>query len=130
MTEYSLPIVPRFAEVDQQYIRVFTVVSDVHLPIGLQVGAMGEITPVIGDVTDAFTNLTVKNSEAVTETPDQLAMLFPTLLNLILPQLSSGLPAISLPTIGNLQLANGQNSANMWNTIGSSFGNVLGGIKF
>ena len=28
-----------FASVDDQYIRVFTVVSDVHLPIGLQVDA-------------------------------------------------------------------------------------------
>lgn len=93
-----------FAEVDQQYIRVFTVVADVHLPIGMQVGAMGKLTPVIGNPMDAFTNLSVKNSEAVTETPDQLAMLFPTLLNLVLPQLSSGLPAISVPSIGGLNL--------------------------
>jgi MYXO-CTERM domain-containing protein len=94
-----------FAMVDQQYIRVFTVVSDVHLPVGLQVGAMGELTPVLGNVDDAFTNLSVKNSEAVTETPDSLAMLFPNLLSLVLPQLSSGLPAISVPSIGGLNLA-------------------------
>jgi hypothetical protein len=93
-----------FAQVDQQWIRVFTVVSDVHLPVGLQVGAMGEITPVLGNVMDAFTNLSVKNSEAVTETPDQLAMLFPNLLGLVLPQLSNGLPAINLPQIGGLNL--------------------------
>ena len=94
-----------FAMVDQQYIRVFTVVSDVHLPIGLQVGAMGELTPVLGNTDDAFTNLSVKNSEAVTETPEQLAMLFPNLLSLVLPQLSSGLPAISVPSLGGLNLA-------------------------
>jgi MYXO-CTERM domain-containing protein len=94
-----------FAEVDQQWIRVFTVVSDVHLPLGLQVGAMGTITPVLGDTMDAFTNLSVKNSEAVTETPDQLAMLFPNLLSIVLPQLSSGLPAINLPAIGGLNLS-------------------------
>ncbi len=94
-----------FAEVDQQWIRVFTVVTDIHLPVGLQVGAMGEITPVVGNPMDAFTNISVKNTEAVTETPDQLAMLFPTLLGLVLPQLSSGLPAINLPKIGNLTLS-------------------------
>ncbi|HSN28962.1 MAG TPA: hypothetical protein VLT45_21895 [Kofleriaceae bacterium] len=94
-----------FAEVDQQWIRVFTVVTDIHLPVGLQVGAMGEITPVVGNPMDAFTNISVKNTDAVTETPDQLAMLFPTLLGLVLPQLSSGLPAIKLPTLGGLKLA-------------------------
>ena len=46
-----------FAMVDEQYVRVFTVVSDVHLPIGLQATAMGEITPVLGNPDDAFTNL-------------------------------------------------------------------------
>ena len=86
-----------FASVDDQYIRVFTVVADVHLPIGLQTTGMGQLTPVIGDATHAFTNVSVKNSEAVTERPAELAALFPTLLGLVLPQLSSGLGSISLP---------------------------------
>lgn len=94
-----------FAQVNDQYIRVFTVVSDVHLPVGLDVGANGTLTPVLGDVADAFTNLTVKNSDAVTETPADLAALFPTLLNLVLPQLSGGLSPISLPKLGGLELS-------------------------
>ncbi len=93
-----------FAEVDDQYIRVFTVVADVDLPVGLQVSGMGQLVPVLGDVSHAFTNLTVKNSDAVTETPAQLAAAFPSILNLVLPQLSSGLPAVSLPAIGPLKL--------------------------
>ena len=93
-----------FAEVDQQWIRAFTVVSDVHLPVGLETGAPGKLTPVIGNPSDAFTNISVKNSDAVTETPDQLAGLFPSLLGLVLPQLSSGLSPISLPAIGGLNL--------------------------
>lgn len=94
-----------FASVDDQYIRVFTVVADVHLPIGLQVMGMGKLTPVLGSISDAFTNVTVKHTEAVTETPAQLAALFPTLLNLVLPQLSGGLSPISLPSIGGLDLS-------------------------
>ncbi len=94
-----------FAAVDEQYIRVFTVVADVDLPIGLQVSGMGQLVPVLGDVSHAFTNLTVKNSDAVTETPAQLAAAFPSILNLVLPQLSSGLPAVSLPAIGPLKLS-------------------------
>jgi len=94
-----------FASIDDQYIRVFTVVSDVHLPIGLQVTGMGQLQPVLGDVADAFTNVSVKNSEAITETPAELANLFPNLLGLVLPQLSGGLSPISLPAIGGLELS-------------------------
>jgi len=94
-----------FAEVDNQYIRVFTVVADVHLPVGLDVGAAGTLTPVLGDVSNAFTNVSVKNADAVTEAPADLAALFPTLLNLVLPQLSGGLSPISLPALGGLSLS-------------------------
>lgn len=93
-----------FASIDDQYNRVFTVVTDVHLPIGLQTTGMGQITPVIGNPMDAFTNVSVKNSEAITESPAEIAGLFPTLLGLVLPQLSNGLGAISLPALGGLAL--------------------------
>ena len=94
-----------FAAVDDQYIRVFTVVADVDLPVGLQVSGMGQLVPVLGDVSQAFKNLSVKNSDAVTETPAALAAAFPSILNLVLPQLSAGLPAVSLPALGPLKLA-------------------------
>jgi hypothetical protein len=93
-----------FAEVDYQYIRVFTVVSDVDLPVGIDITS-GALEPVLGDTTNAFTNISVKNSQAVTETPASLASLFPTLLGLVLPQLSSALPKINLPSIEGLDLA-------------------------
>lgn len=94
-----------FVSIDDQYVRVFTLVSDVHLPIGLQATAMGELAPVIGAVEDAFTNVSVKNSEAVRETPEALANTFPQILGLVLPQLSGGLGAIALPELGGLQLS-------------------------
>jgi MYXO-CTERM domain-containing protein len=94
-----------FASVNDQYVRVFTIVSDVRLPVGLQVTGMGELQPVFGNIDDAFTNLSVKNSDAVTETPAELAQLFPNVLGLVLPQLSGGLSPIALPEIGGLKLA-------------------------
>jgi hypothetical protein len=94
-----------FASIDDQYNRVFTVVTDVHLPIGLQTTAMGELTPVIGSPMDAFTNVSVKNSDAITESPAEIAGLFPTLLALVLPQLSGGLGSIALPQLGGLALS-------------------------
>jgi hypothetical protein len=93
-----------FAEVDLQYIRVFTVVADVDLPIGMQINA-GSLEPVLGDTTNAFTNISVKNSQAVTESPATLASLFPTLLGLVLPQLASALPTVNLPSIEGLGLS-------------------------
>jgi hypothetical protein len=93
-----------FASIDDQYIRTFTVVADVHLPVGLQVGGMGQLTPVIGNPSDAFTNISVKNSEAVAETPDTLAGLFPSILGLVLPQLSGGLGSINVPSFGGLDI--------------------------
>ncbi|HEY4238502.1 MAG TPA: hypothetical protein VGM88_01760 [Kofleriaceae bacterium] len=93
-----------FVAVDDQWIRAFTVVSDVDLPIGLQVTGQGQLTPVLGSTDNAFTNVSVKNSSAVTETPDALAALFPSLLAVVLPQLSGGLSPISLPTLGGLTL--------------------------
>ncbi|NVB78476.1 MAG: hypothetical protein HOV81_08800 [Kofleriaceae bacterium] len=94
-----------FASIDEQYNRVFTVVTDVHLPIGLQTTTSGELTPVIGNPDDAFTNVSVKNSDAIAESPEEIAGLFPTLLGLVLPQLSGGLSPISLPALGGLALS-------------------------
>jgi hypothetical protein len=93
-----------FLSVDDQWIRTFTIVSDIHLPIGLEVAGMGQLTPVLGDVADAFTNVSVKNTEAITEAPAELAALFPSLLAVVLPQLSSGLAPVALPSLGSLSL--------------------------
>lgn len=93
-----------FLSVDDQWIRTFTVVSDIHLPIGLQVAGMGQLIPVLGDTTDAFTRISIKNSAAITEAPAELAAVFPSLLGLVLPQLTSGIGPIALPSLGGLSL--------------------------
>jgi MYXO-CTERM domain-containing protein len=93
-----------FAQIEDQYIRIFTLVADVHLPIGLEVGGNGELTPVLGQVDNAFTNLSVKNSEPLVETPDQLAAIFPMILDLALPQLIGGLGAFQVPELAGLQI--------------------------
>ncbi|HET7504732.1 MAG TPA: hypothetical protein VFK02_27105 [Kofleriaceae bacterium] len=93
-----------FLSIDDQWIRTFTVVADIHLPIGLQVAGMGQLTPVVGDVADAFTHVSVKNTEAITESPAELAGVFPSLLALVLPQLSGGLGTIALPSLGGLAI--------------------------
>lgn len=93
-----------FVTVEDQYVRIFTIVTDLHLPLGMQVNAMGELEPVFGDLAGAFTNLSVKNSEPLTEDPAQLAQRFPTLLELALPGLAGGLGSFALPSLGGLNL--------------------------
>ncbi|MGE3546471.1 MAG: hypothetical protein AB7L28_21270, partial [Kofleriaceae bacterium] len=93
-----------YAAVDDQYIRVFTIVSDVHFPVGLQVTGAGQLSPVFADPDDAFTNISVKNSEALTEPADQLAALLPNILALVLPQASNAIGGVTLPALGGLTL--------------------------
>jgi len=93
-----------FLSIDDQWVRTFTVVADIHLPIGLQVAGMGQLVPVLGDTADAFTHIAVKNSQAVTEAPAELAAVFPSVLGLVLPQLTGGLSPIALPALGGLSL--------------------------
>jgi hypothetical protein len=94
-----------FVSIDDQYVRAFTLVADVHLPIGLEVGPMGDLTPVLGEVDNAFSNLEVKNAEPLVESPAQLAAIFPMILDLALPQLIGGLGAIDVPSVGGLNIS-------------------------
>ncbi|MEZ4400131.1 MAG: MYXO-CTERM sorting domain-containing protein [Kofleriaceae bacterium] len=94
-----------FASVEDQYVRLFTVVTDLRLPLGMQVGADGSLEPVLGDLAGAFTNLSVKNSDPLTEAPADLAARLPTLLELALPGLAGSLGSFALPSLGGLDLA-------------------------
>jgi hypothetical protein len=93
-----------YTMVDDQYIRVMTLRADVHLPIGLEVTGEGELQPVLGDLGDAFTNLSVRNSEALLESPEELADKFPALLALALPLVADGLGTFALPELGGLTM--------------------------
>ncbi|HTJ45003.1 MAG TPA: hypothetical protein VL463_23005 [Kofleriaceae bacterium] len=93
-----------FAQIEGQYVRLFTLVSDLDLPVGLDVGTNGDLTPVLGDLNNAFTNISVKNSDPMIESPDDLAKVFPMILQLALPKLAGGLGAIKVPSIGGLNL--------------------------
>jgi hypothetical protein len=113
-----------FAMVEGQYIRIFTLVADVHLPVGLDVGAAGDIIPVLGDLEGAFSNITVKNSEALQETPEELADIFPTILQLALGQLG-GLGSFDVPELGGLQVSVTEITAVDSNTFLAIFGELM-----
>jgi hypothetical protein len=92
------------AWVDDRYVRVMTLNADVELPLSLEVDAAGALTPVFGDLTTAFTNVTVTNSDLLSESPDQLAQAFPMLLGIAVGQLTGALKGISLPALMGLNI--------------------------
>jgi MYXO-CTERM domain-containing protein len=93
-----------YVMVDDQYVRIMTIVADVHLPIGMEVDPDGALLPVIGAVEDALSNLSVKNSEALLETPEELAETLPAIINVALPALGGALGSIELPALGPLAI--------------------------
>jgi MYXO-CTERM domain-containing protein len=93
-----------YAMVDDQYVRIMTIVTDIHLPVGMEVDEDGDLLPVLGDVENALSNVSVKNSEALLETPEELAESLPAVISVALPALGGALPSIALPEIGPLAL--------------------------
>lgn len=93
-----------YAMVDDQFIRVMTLRADVRLPMNLQSSGDGELTPVLGDLDDAFTNLRVMNADALQETSDFLIDRFPVILDVALPLVANALGPIALPEVAGLRV--------------------------
>jgi hypothetical protein len=89
---------------DDRYVRIFSLTSDVALPIGLDVDSTGKLVPILGDVASAFKNIQVSNSSLLAETQANLAMQFPTILSVALPFIAKSLPPISLPSVMGINL--------------------------
>ncbi|HJZ85732.1 MAG TPA: hypothetical protein VKN99_11210 [Polyangia bacterium] len=89
---------------DDRYIRLFTMVADASLPLALDVDGQGKLVPILGDVTGAFRNIRVSNSQLLSETTADLAMKFPTVLAVALPFIAKSLPPIALPSIMGIKL--------------------------
>src|SRR5206468_7816997 len=92
------------AWMDDRYVRVMTLTADAELPLSLEVDGAGKLTPIFGDLTKAFTNVVVTNSELLSESPDQLAQAFPMLLGVAVGQLTGALSGIALPVLLGLNI--------------------------
>ena len=92
------------AWMDDRYVRIMTLTADVELPLSLEVDNAGKLTPIFGDLTKAFTNVVVTNSDLLAESPDQLAQAFPMLLGVAVGQLTGALSGIALPALMGLQV--------------------------
>jgi hypothetical protein len=86
-----------FASVEDQPIRVLTLVANVQVPLGAKIDAGGSVVLVPGAAT--ATNVSVKASEPLQETVATLTALAPALLDQALPELVRRIGPLDLPSV-------------------------------
>jgi MYXO-CTERM domain-containing protein len=98
----------------ERYTRAFTVGASldvgINLTFMLDKNNQAVIVPALVGLDASKIHVTVSNTDLLRESPTQLQTVFPTLINLVLPLLSSALPDFPVPSfsgfmIGDLKLA-------------------------
>ncbi len=93
-----------YALLDDRYARLFTLGADLSLPLGVTLDGCSTLTPTLGSLSQAVSNVTVVNSEILAEKLDVLKTLVPTLLATAEGSLAQGLPAITVPPVQGFQV--------------------------
>lgn len=93
-----------YAIVYERWVRLFTMSADITLPFGLQIENCTRVTPVLGDLKNAITDVRALNSEILAEDVTSLQGLVPSLITLVEPMLAAGLPGFDIPEIEGYQL--------------------------
>ena len=93
-----------YAQLDDRYVRLFTLPVDVALPIGLRLDGCDGLTPVLGDLTGAIVPLDPKNNELLAEDPAVLKQLVPLLITQIEPALANGFQKFLLPQFNGFKV--------------------------
>ncbi|HUB07473.1 MAG TPA: hypothetical protein VMB50_10740 [Myxococcales bacterium] len=88
-----------FASVDERPVRLFSISTDVQVPLALAVGADGtSIDVVLGNLNNILVNLNASQSNILAEDPTQLLKLIPLVLQLAGPSLGN-MPSFDLPSL-------------------------------
>jgi hypothetical protein len=87
------------ALIDERFVRVLTIHTDVVLPLSLRMNAQSQIEIVIGDVKAAFTNVRVADTGMLSDDPADIAAALPDVLGVALPFLADAFPAIDVPAV-------------------------------
>ncbi len=96
-----------YAFVEERYTRLFTLSTDVVLPLGLDVNAANELVILLpDDLTSALTNINTTNGELLAQADvDRVATLLPALIGGLLPTLTGSLlQPIALPAFSGFEL--------------------------
>jgi hypothetical protein len=93
-----------YALIDYRYVRLFRLNGDLVIPMALAVNAQNQLVPIIGDLGDAFENISVTDSQLLEEDPAELAAVFPTLMGMVAGMLGSAISPIDLPDMQGFSL--------------------------
>jgi len=93
-----------YAQLDDRFVRLFTLAADVTLPLGLRLDGCDGLTPVLGDLTGAIVATDAKNSEILAEDPAVLKQLVPLLIAQVEPALANGFQKFLLPQFNGFKL--------------------------
>lgn len=93
-----------YAWLEDRPVRLFTLVANLNVPLGVELDGCSGLTPVVGSLTQAIAVTDVKDSEVLAEPLDALKSLVPSLLSLAEPQLAAGLSKFTLPAVRGFQL--------------------------
>ncbi|MHB8877890.1 MAG: LBP/BPI/CETP family protein [Myxococcaceae bacterium] len=93
-----------YALIDDRQVRLFTLLADVAFPLSLVFEGCTDITPAVGSLAGAITNVRATNSEIVAENLTALESLIPLFIGLAEPQLSAGMQPFALPPFGEFKL--------------------------
>lgn len=92
------------AFVQDRYTRIFTIRTDVRIPFGTTTDG-NQLIPVVGDLEDAAQNLRIRNNRILSDDPEDLQNLIPSLLSTALSQVGSLSEPVDLPTFAGYELA-------------------------
>ncbi|CAN0100074.1 unnamed protein product, partial [Laminaria digitata] len=98
-----------YGYVQDRWTRLFTVRIDLFLPIAIVPDGMGKLSVALGDFEAAIMNVRPRNANILSDNPERLVTLIPTLFGLAVPSLASALDlSFDLPEFFGLRIAIGQ----------------------
>ncbi len=94
-----------YAFIDYRFIRLFRIIGDVSLPLNLDINEENQLIPVLGDLKGAFENIRVEESRLLAEDPEEIASVFPILIDTVSGMLGGNvLGPIDLPAFAGFNL--------------------------
>ena len=91
------------ALINERWVQLMTIQVDLSIPLGLMITPNNEVEFIIGDIENAISNVKVENYKILAESEADLIGAIPSLLSLIVPQLTQALELpLALPPAAEL----------------------------
>ncbi|MDY0000149.1 MAG: MYXO-CTERM sorting domain-containing protein [Polyangia bacterium] len=96
-----------YAFSEGRYVRAFTMALDMHIGLNLSSEVIDDtvyLKPAIESISSSDVTVRIHNSELISDRPQDLAVLFPSVLSMLMPMLTGALPDIALPELMGIKM--------------------------